>query len=56
MFNNKILTKVYKNNIEISIFDINSKDILDLEIIGNIYISKDNKFILKWNINRICVK
>lgn len=56
MFNNKILTKVYKNNIEISIFDINSKDILDLEIIGNIYLSKDNKFILKWNINRICVK
>ena len=56
MFNNKILSKVYKNNIEISIYEINNRDILDIEMKGNIYLSKENKFILKWNINKICVK
>lgn len=55
-YNDKIITKVYKNNLEISLFDINKSEILDFYLTGNIFISKENKFKLKWNIKSICVK
>ena len=54
---NKILTKIYNDNdIEISIFDIKKDNFFDLELPGNIFLNGDNKFTLKWSINKICVK
>ena len=57
IYKNKIVTKIYNDNdIEISIFDIKKDNFFDLELSGNIFLNDDNKFTLKWSINKICVK
>ena len=44
---NKIITKIYSNNIEVSLFDIKKNTILEVSLVPSLYINNNN-IVIKW--------